>query len=145
MHYHIYCKEKSIASCHRTAIAEFEKRLSAYCDTTLHVSSTLIFSKEFTKNNHHFLFICSGPSTYSSEEFAVYLQKLQQSGNSTVHIVIGYTEEEFYNALYTICINQQPDCFSLTNSQLSIQTLTLLFFEQLYRAYTILQGKIYHK
>lgn len=95
MYYHIYCNEKVIPQNYRLAISEFEKRLSAYCITTLHAENALSFPKEITPANHHFIYIRNGLSTYSSEEFAEYINKIQQSGKSTFHVVIGFTENEF--------------------------------------------------
>lgn len=145
MHYHIYCKEKGISSNYHAAISEFEKRLSAYCNTTLHADTSLSFPKEITPANHHFIYIRNGLSTYSSKEFSECINKLQQSGKSTFHVVIGFTENEFYEALSPLANYDIPLSFSLTRSSLSWKTLTLLFYEQLYRSYTILQGKTYHK
>lgn len=145
MHYHVYCKEKVISENYKAAISEFEKRLSAYCDIHIHESLTLSFSKETSKTNHHFLFLKEGPSTYSSEEFAVFLQDLQLSGKSMVHVIIGFSEEELYEALNALTDYDVPFYLSLTRCSLSVSTRTLLFYEQLYRGYTILQGKTYHK
>ena len=145
MHYHIYCNEKSLSANYVDAIAEFQKRLSAYCETTLHTQTALTFPKDLNSNNHDFIFVHSGHSTYSSEEFADYLNTLLQSGKSTLHIVIGFSETDFYNALGSFTGNSLPTRLSLTNARLSNETQTLLFYEQLYRGYTILQGKTYHK
>lgn len=145
MHYHIYCNLKAMESCHQEAVREFEKRLSAYCTTTLHCSTSLILPKDTKENNSLFLFIGSGPSSCSSEEFAGFLKDFQHSGKSSIHIMIGYSQETFYNTLSGLTADISPMTFSLTRSSLSTDTLTLLFYEQLYRAYTILQGKTYHK
>lgn len=145
MHYHIYCKEKAIEENHREAIAEFEKRLSAYCETDIEVRTSLSFAREVSGLNHHFIYVNNGPSTYSSEEFADFVKELQLSGKSKVHIIIGYTEEELYEALNMVTDYEMPKYISLTRCSLSLKTQTLLFYEQLYRAYTILQGKTYHK
>lgn len=145
MHYHIYCNTKNMPSNHLLALDEFQKRLSAYCDITLHTSTLLIFPKELNHHNHQFVYIQNGVSTYSSEQFSEYLNNLQLSGKSTIHVIIGYNETSFYEALSTITNYTAPDYFSLTNCNLSSATKTLLFYEQLYRGYTILQGKTYHK
>lgn len=145
MHYHIYCNQKAIHLNHLAAITEFEKRLSAYCSTTFHLHTLLTFPRELHKSNHHFIFIGSNSSTCSSEEFAKYLNQLQHSGKSTIHVIIGFTDTDFYNALDLVADYDLPTWLSLTRSHLSKETLTLLFYEQLYRGYTILQGKTYHK
>ena len=145
MKYHIYCNIKTQKDYYADAILEFEKRLSAYCSTDLHISSTLEFPKELNTNNHSFILIRGGISTYSSEEFSQALNDLQHSGKSFVHVVIGFDEYEFYTALSNYQKLPEPTKLSLTRNNLSNETLTLLFYEQLYRAYTILQGKTYHK
>lgn len=145
MHYHIYCNCKNISRNHLLAIEEFKKRLSAYCETTLHSNTTLHFSKEINQNNHHFILIQNGPSTYSSEQFADCIHHLQHSGKSTIHVIIGYDEATFFDAIPHVTGYDTPTYFSLTNSMLNTSTKTLLFYEQLYRGYTILQGKTYHK
>lgn len=145
MHYHIYCNLKTMDACHKNAICEFEKRLSVYCNTTLHMSTSLDFPKDIKESNHVFLFIGTGPSTYSSEAFANCIKDIQHSGKSIIHVIIGYSENTFYDAITSLPENMFPMTLSLTRCNLSKETLTLLFYEQLYRAYTILQGKTYHK
>lgn len=145
MHYHIYCKNKTIGKNYHDAISEFTKRLSAYCDTSLYLETRLQFSKDLKQNNHQFFLIVSGPSTYSSEEFAKKIDNLQHSGKSNAHIIIGFTEEECFHALSVLTDYMLPERFSLTKCNLPNDTLTLLLYEQIYRGYTILQGKTYHK
>ncbi|MDD5998669.1 MAG: 23S rRNA (pseudouridine(1915)-N(3))-methyltransferase RlmH [Lachnospiraceae bacterium] len=145
MTYHIYCNQKSIRTHYVEAIAEFTKRLSAYCSTQLHCADNLSeFYLEY-KANHALLWIQSGPSSYTSEEFASFINALQQQGSSTVHILIGYSTDEL-NALYEqLGYDTSVTFLSLTSFQLSTETIGLMCYEQLYRAYTILQGKTYHK
>lgn len=145
MHYHIYCKAKAFDTNYKEAVLEFTKRLSSYCDTTLHLDNRLQFQKGIKPGNHQFFRVVSGSSTYSSEEFAQKIAMLQQSGKSNIHILIGYTEEECTKALSALSGYAFPVSFSLTKCSLPAKTLTLLLYEQLYRGYTILQGKTYHK
>lgn len=145
MHYHIYCNTKNMPHNHLLALKEFEKRLSAYCETTFHANISLSFPKECNRHNHQFIYIQNGISSYSSEQFANYINTLQLSGKSTTHVIIGYPESVFYEALSTVADCDSPAYLSLTNYNLSGKTKTLLFYEQLYRGYTILQGKTYHK
>lgn len=145
MNYHIYCNEKNINTNHRLAIEEFTKRLSAYCETTLHTSPILVLPRDIHAKKHHFVIIQTGISTYSSEEFSIQLHSLQLNGKSTIHILIGYDDSTCYEQLCQLDGYDVPLYLSLSNSALSNETKTLLFYEQLYRAYTILQGKTYHK
>lgn len=145
MRYNIYCNLKTISDNHKKAIAEFEKRLSIYCDTNLYCMTTLSLSKEVVKDNHFVIYLLDGPSTYTSEGFAQYLQHLQLTGISTIHILIGFDEKAIYEAFSGFENNSIPNFMSLSRSRLSTETKTLLFYEQLYRGYTIIQGKTYHK
>ncbi|MCM1178795.1 MAG: 23S rRNA (pseudouridine(1915)-N(3))-methyltransferase RlmH [Clostridium sp.] len=145
MRYNIYCNKKNLSKNHKAAIAEFEKRLGSYCDITKSMTTTLSLPKEIIKENHHIIFLCDGPSTYSSDEFARYLQCLFLKGASVFHVLIGFSQAEAYKAVLSVSKEAAPDHLSLSRSSLSTETATLLFYEQLYRAYTILQGKTYHK
>lgn len=145
MHYHIYCKTKAFGINYQEALSEFSKRLSAYCDISLHLDNRLQFSKGIKPGNHQFFQVVSGPSTYSSEEFAKKISMLQQSGKSNIHILVGFTGNECVEAFSILSDCGFPDSFSLTKCSLPAETLTLLLCEQLYRGYTILQGKTYHK
>lgn len=145
MHFHIYCNQKSLNENHILAIDEFKKRLSAYCETTLHTSLSITLNSDVSSNNHLFVIVGNGPSTFSSEEFAKQLNSLHLTGKSTIHVFIGYDENLCYNSLSKLTSLDIPMHMSISNSMLSSETKTLLFYEQLYRAHTILQGKTYHK
>lgn len=145
MHFHIYCNQKKLSQNHNLAIDEFKKRLSAYCETTLHSTLSLELSSDTSSNNHLFIIVENGCSTFSSEEFARQLNTLQLTGKSTIHVFIGYEDFVCYETLSKLADYDTPLHMSISNSSLSSGTKALLFYEQLYRAYTILQGKTYHK
>lgn len=145
MHYHIYCNPAGFGINYQEAVNEFTKRLSAYCTATLKLDKHLPLSGKISPENHRFLQIISGPSSYSSEEFAKVIDSFQHCGQSNVHIFIGYHETECTSALSGLCENMLLTKCSLSACSLPADTLTLLFYEQLYRSYTILQGKTYHK
>lgn len=145
MHYHIYYNSKIFNTNYQNAISEFSKRLSTYCTTILHSEQNLQFPKNLPPKNHQFLQIVSGPSSYTSEEFAKVIASFQHSGKSNVHILIGFSDEECRLALTALHDYPILTKCSLTKCNLPVATLTLLFYEQLYRSYTIIQGKTYHK
>ena len=145
MTYHIYCNTKSISSNYTDAIAEFTKRLSAYCTSNLHCTDNLSDCYMAYKTSHTIVWIQSAPSSYTSEEFATWINDLQQQGSSTVHILIGYPTEALNTLYKQLGYDAAITFVSLTGFQLSTETVALMCFEQLYRAYTILQGKTYHK
>ena len=143
MRYYIYCNEKKLNTNIQKAIDEFEKRLSAYCETQMIVSNILSFPKDLKENNHCFVYISKSNSTFTSIEFANYIDSVSQSGKSNLHVIIGFEEYTVYEALSALSV--VPENISLTKTALSNETLSLMFLEQLYRGYTILQGKTYHK
>lgn len=143
MRYIIYCNEKNISTNIKSAISEFDKRLSAYCEIQQIISPTLSFPKDLKENNHSILYLTRGISSYSSVEFAKYINNIALSGKSNLHVVIGFHEQTLNEALINSSI--QPEMISLTRISLSNETSMLMFLEQLYRSYTILQGKTYHK
>lgn len=127
------------------AINEFSKRLSSYCTISLHCSTSLELPVNLNLDTTKLLLIKRGISTYTSEDFSYYIEKLQLHGTSNMYIIIGFDEVDFYNVLFTYEKQPSYDIISLSNSKRSVETTTLLFYEQLYRAYTIIQGKTYHK
>lgn len=145
MHYYIHCNQKNISSNHRAAIAEFEKRLTAYCNTTLLCETKPSFPNDIKKESHQILYICDGPSTYSSEYFANYIEQLQAKGITALHVLVGYTKAALLEILESLPDTKKLDTISISRFHLPTETNTLLFYEQLYRGYTILQGKTYHK
>ncbi len=145
MTYHIHCNCKTISPHYGEAIQEFAKRLSSYCNTTLNISSNLTDFLSSYKREQLVIWVQSGPSTYNSEEFAGYIHNLQQHGQSIVHILIGYPSDVLSTVYEAIHKNDPLFFLSITGFHLPSDTVCLLFHEQLYRAYTILQGKTYHK
>ncbi len=75
---------------------------------------------------------------YSSEEFAAYLQSMEGRTGHILFIVGG--AYGFSEAVY----NRADHKMSLSKMTFSHQMVRLLFVEQLYRAYTILNGEPYH-
>lgn len=145
MHYYIYCNSKKITANHAAAIQEFEKRLSAYCNTSFICSESISLPQNINNTNHEIIIISEQPSTYSSEEFSRWIHQMQLNGKSNIHIFIGYAENDVYPVLASLEEYITPITFSLTRCNLSSQTKAILCYEQLYRGYTILQGKTYHK
>lgn len=143
MNYYLYCNSKGFTKAHLDAIKEYTKRLSSYCKIQINANAKKIKPDNFSPGNHQIWLITKSPSTYSSEEFANFMKTMEASGKSNVHIYIGYEEETIMDAYSSTEVKMH--ILSLSNSDLSNQTLCVLFVEQLYRGYTIIQGKTYHK
>ena len=144
MHYYIYCKENSISKYQQDAISEYTKRLSPYCDIHFIIDTKCTIPHNFSTSNHQVLYIDRSISTYSSISFAKHIEDIESGGKSNLHIYIGYTLNEMYEA-YNNFENITYDVMSITNTNISNITLSILLYEQIYRGYTIIQGKTYHK
>lgn len=76
---------------------------------------------------------------YTSEEFAIWMQKSMNSGLKHLMFVIGGAfgfSQEVYSAA--------KGKLALSNMTFSHQMVRLFFLEQLYRAFTILKNEPYH-
>lgn len=86
----------------------------------------------------HVILLDERGKRFSSEAFAAYLQGLEGRTGQTVFVVggaYGFSQEVYERGDHKI---------SLSDMTFSHQLVRLLFSEQLYRAYTILNGEPYH-
>lgn len=143
MHYNVFVNQKNIEENYREAIGEYTKRLSAYCDIRIMEGVNQDILSGCSRDNSHFFCLTRKPSDYDSVEFAKEIDELQRSGKSNVSFFIGFPDEIIYRLREKI--GGEIESFSLSNCSLSVETQTVLLVEQLYRGYTILQGKTYHK
>lgn len=76
---------------------------------------------------------------FSSENYAIFLQKRMNSSQKEIVFVIGgaygFSEEIYQKANYKIALSKMT---------FTHQMVRLIFLEQLYRAFTILKGEKYH-
>lgn len=77
--------------------------------------------------------------SYTSEEFAAWLQKLMNSGVGNLMFVVGGAYG-FSAEVYAAAQSK----LSLSSMTFSHQMVRLFFTEQLYRAFTILRNEPYH-
>jgi 23S rRNA (pseudouridine1915-N3)-methyltransferase len=77
--------------------------------------------------------------TFSSEKFAVQVQKWMQAGDKNIVFIIGGAFG-FGDALYERALMK----ISLSEMTFSHQMVRLIFLEQLYRAFTIIKNEPYH-
>ncbi|MBP3431862.1 MAG: 23S rRNA (pseudouridine(1915)-N(3))-methyltransferase RlmH [Clostridia bacterium] len=131
--------------------AEYVKRLSAFCKLNIveikeqnHLqNSALILEKEgedILKNLKGYVILCDIKSKeLSSEEFARKIENLMQT-NSAITFVIGGS--------FGVSDKVKANC----NEKISFSPMTfphnlfrIMLLEQIYRAFTIMNGKTYHK
>ncbi|WP_141334946.1 23S rRNA (pseudouridine(1915)-N(3))-methyltransferase RlmH [Paenibacillus sp. tmac-D7] len=115
------------------AIKEYEKRLSRYCNIKLvHLKKEEHLQKKISPNSFVIIISTVG-KTISSEELATTIDQWASSGLSDVSLVIG-ANQPTYNE--TMTLSQMEMDFGLTTS---------ILFEQVYRAFRIINNHPYHK
>lgn len=120
-------------------IEEYEKRLSRYCKTKLvKVKKKKDLTKQWKETNYS-IGIVSGQSGMSSEDFADRIHQLGMDGYTNVDFYVcpEDMDQELLPAFHEI----------LTISSMEFQPIvtTGLLYEQVYRAYRILNKEPYHK
>ena len=140
----IHIEKKKLDTNYEKAVAEYVKRLSAFCRVRC------IYYKDLSKLTMHNSSACfrvvPGRDTISSEDFAIKLEQLGLSGYSRIEFVIA----EQSDGTHTDAISRSPgdpklSIFSLSGFTMSVDLTTVILTEQLYRAYTILNHITYHK
>jgi len=130
----IHVEKKKLDSAYTKAVAEYIKRLSAFCRVKC------IYYKDFSKlelqNSSACFRVVPGTDTISSEEFAA---KIEELGLSRIEFVVADPA-----TVYDLDIAKFSP-FSLSGFTMSIDLTTVVLTEQLYRAYTILNHITYHK
>lgn len=132
MNINIYCKTKKLNKFYKSAIEEFEKRLSRYCKIKLIILKNDNALLKLKNDNIYQICITTGKKTLASEELAKKIENLGIAGISNI----------------AIFINQDFECdekFSISQMVLSDDLLTTIIFEQIYRSFRIINNQSYHK
>lgn len=138
----------------KDGIEVFEKRLKHYCTFSIDefvVPGLKGLNQEQQKTaegkfilskiaaGERLIILDENGTSHSSEKFAGWINKQQNSGVKTVVFVVGgpfgFSEEVYMAATAKI---------SLSSMTFTHQMVRLFFTEQLYRAFTILKGEKYH-
>lgn len=144
----IYTAKKKLDTDYLSAISEYTKRTSPYCQIKLKTNQRL--DKNIPKLSSHTMYyiVTAGVDTISSVDLSKLINTLNVNGYSSIVFFIcesepekAYISDSFETSgssdkLATLCLSSftlEPD--------IAITALT----EQLYRAYTILNNITYHK
>ena len=141
----IHIEKKKLDIEYAKAVAEYVKRLSAFCRVKC------IYYKDFSRlalsaSSARFL-VVPGKDTISSEEFASKIEQIGLSGISRIEFII---QKKSFDVLSDNNWADSTGCsdfpsFSLSGFTMSPDLTTVVLTEQLYRAYTILNHITYHK
>ncbi|MFY9278970.1 MAG: 23S rRNA (pseudouridine(1915)-N(3))-methyltransferase RlmH [Caldicoprobacterales bacterium] len=114
------------------AIKEYTKRLTRYCKVKL--SATNNIAKEI-KGNTYLIKISSNGKMLTSEELAEKISSLGVRGNS--HITFVYDNEHH--------IEDADFNLKISDMDIASDLLLIILYEQIYRAYRIINNEPYHR
>ena len=146
---------KTNASYLATGIKEYEKRLQRFINFELNTISDIKNARKLSpaeiknkegqlllkniKSNDFVILLDERGKTFSSISFAEYLQKQMNQGVSNITFVVGGAYG-FSEAIY----KRANAKISLSKMTFSHQIIRLIFVEQIYRAYAIINHHPYH-
>lgn len=129
----VYAVGDKMEKFYLEAIKEYEKRLGRYCIIKLsHLKKESDLQKKLKPGTFVIAITTSGKSI-SSEELAVKLDHNASSGVSDISIVVGVKPPECNETL------------TLSQMEMDFGLQTTVLFEQIYRAYRIINNHPYHK
>ncbi|MGG1674019.1 23S rRNA (pseudouridine(1915)-N(3))-methyltransferase RlmH [Paenibacillus sp. NRS-1783] len=133
MKFNVYIVVDKIEKFYFEAIKEYEKRLSRYCDMKLiHIKKGEQLERKVNPNSFVVAVSTSGKSI-SSEELAFKIDHWALTGKSDISVVIG-SNDTLHNEKLT-----------LSQMEMDLGLKTTILFEQVYRAYRIINNHPYHK
>ena len=154
----IVCVGKIKESYLQSAISEYEKRLSKYCNISItevadeklpnKVNASIIEEitrkecsriLEHIKKDSYLICLDLKGVQLSSEEFSLKLDDIALNFNSSITFVIGGTL-----GLHDILRNQAKEMICFSKMTFPHQLIRLFLLEQLFRAFKISKGETYH-
>ena len=137
-------------------LEEFEKRLGAYCSFLVEeIPAEPILDDNFyekykqtegekilsrIKNDSYVITLEINGKTLSSEDFSKKIKEISSSGVNEIVFIIGGA-----NGLSQDVSNRANFKLSFSKMTFTHQMIRLLLFEQIYRAFKILNGENYHR
>jgi 23S rRNA (pseudouridine1915-N3)-methyltransferase len=133
MNFKIYLVHNKIDKFYNEAIKEYEKRLGRYCKIELfQVKNEEHLLKKLSDKSYKIVISNKGQHI-SSESLADKINTLGISGNSDIAVIIG--ADNF----------PHDEILAISSMEMDLGLMTTIAFEQLYRAYRILNNEPYHK
>lgn len=127
----------------REAVKEYEKRLSAFCKLTVNEikEDSLTATKAAVSSFKGFkIALCVEGNMLSSEELAKKISTLTVDGTSDIAFVIGGSDG-IAEDIKKMCQLR----LSFSKMTFPHQLMRVILLEQIYRAFTIINNKSYHK
>ncbi|MES2799105.1 MAG: 23S rRNA (pseudouridine(1915)-N(3))-methyltransferase RlmH [Bacteroidota bacterium] len=128
---------KHYLSVERIEIPDLKNQSKLSFDQIKEAEGKDIFSK--ISPSDHVILLDENGKQFGSEEFAIFFQDKMNAGIKTMVVVVGGAFG-FSSAMY----ERANAKISLSKMTFSHQMIRMIFFEQLYRAMTILKNEPYH-
>ena len=126
------------------AIDEYKKRIKPFCNLEVievpDNNDNAILNKIKKNNNTYNIALCIEASQKTSKELAYFMADLMNKGKSTIVFIIGGS--------CGLSENVKNNCdFNLSFGKITLphNLARVVLVEQLYRSYTIINNKTYHK
>ncbi len=134
MKINIYCENIKLQKYYEQALSEYTKRLSAFCKINFYNYATNPINQ-----NDYIIVIDTKSTLISSEDLADKIKQITTYINSTISFIITNKNVSSIN------IEKYDDIFSISRFDISSDFMQIIIAEQIYRAFTIINGKKYHK
>lgn len=138
------------------AIEEYRKRLQSFCKLEITELKEYKFTKEnsqeiltalnsegkeiLKKIKGYAIALAINGKNYSSEELSKHIEQLGVNGNSQITFIIGSSY-----GLSKEVLDNVNEKMSFSKFTFPHQLMRVILLEQIYRAFTIINGKNYHK
>ncbi|MGI6702565.1 MAG: 23S rRNA (pseudouridine(1915)-N(3))-methyltransferase RlmH [Clostridia bacterium] len=133
MNYKVLLVAGKVETFYMEAVAEYRKRLGRYCKTELiRIKNPSQLSKKISDKYFRIVISTKG-QPISSEELAERISSLALTGRSDVAVIIGAGEMECDVKIAIGPMEMDPGL------------MAVIVFEQIYRAYRIINSEPYHK
>ena len=127
----------------RDAVKEYEKRLSAFCKLTVQeIKEDTIYATQSAVSTFkgYKIALCVEGNMISSEQLAEKIDTLATSGTSDIAFIIGGSDG-IAEEIKALCNYR----LSFSKMTFPHQLMRVVLLEQIYRAFTIINHKQYHK
>ncbi len=134
MKINIYTDNQKLSKHYENALKEYLKRTSIFCKMSL-----LKYKKNCLKETDYIILVDKNNNLISSVELADKIKNITTYKSSSINFVLlseKITLSDFDN---------YNEIISLSNFDINQQMLVVALSEQIYRAFTIINGKKYHK
>lgn len=128
--------EKLGQSFIKKGIQEYEKRLSRYCKVKYIFLKKIEDMEKYIKNKTYVILVNQRGNMISSENLAKHFEHLALTGKSDM--IFFLSSEQFPKEKLDMYL-------ALTPMEMDHQLMTLTLYEQIYRAFTIINNLPYHK